>query len=82
MCPLECNEILVEASASYATYPSVWYANLMLNNSAPAGTTVDFEFLQQNTLKVNVFYNEMGYTSAQESPAMTVDALIATFGGI
>ncbi len=90
MCPLECNEIIVDTSTSYATYPSLWYANLMLNNSAfinmvqqtaPANTTIDVGFLQQNTLLVNVFYDTMGYTCSQESPAMTVDALIATFGG-
>jgi hypothetical protein len=44
LCPLECNEIVI------STYPSIWYANLMLNNSAfikmvketaPANTTID-----------------------------------------
>jgi hypothetical protein len=90
MCPLECNEIILDTQTTYATYPALWYANLMLNNTAfinmvqqtaPANTTIDYSFVAANTLLVNVFYDKMGYSCTQESPAMTVDALIATFGG-
>ena len=34
LCPLECNEIVISTSTSYATYQSIWCAYLMLNNSA------------------------------------------------
>ena len=89
-CPLECNEIQISLSTSYSNYPSLWYGTLMMNNSAfvnmvqqtaPANTTIDYSFIQQNTLLLNVFYNTMGYTYIEESPAMTIDALIAAFGG-
>jgi len=90
MCPLECNEIIVNTKNSYATYPSLWYASLLLNNSAfinmvqqtaPANLTIDYGFVAANTLLLNVFYNQMSYLCSQESPAMTIDALVATFGG-
>ena len=90
LCPLECNEIRIDTAVTYTSYPGLWYAELMLNNSAainmmqqtaPVNSTIDVEFLQQNILLLNVFFNNMGYTYVQESPAMTVDTLIAAFGG-
>jgi len=62
----------------------------MLNNSAfltmvakTAATnfTPTVSFLQSNTLQLNVYYNTMGYMVVQESAAVTVDVLIAQFGG-
>ncbi len=76
MCPLECNEIIINTKKSYATCPR--YANLLLNNSAfmvqqtaPANLTIDYGFLAANALLSNVFYNQMSYSCSQESPSMT-----------
>ena len=89
-CPLECTEIIIELAPSYSNYPTQWYANQMLNNSAfltmvakTAATnfTPTVSFLQSNTLQLNVYYNTMGYMVIQESAAVTVDVLIAQFGG-
>ena len=92
-CPIECNEIIIDMKTSYASYPSLWYADLMLNNSAfinmvkqtstatNTTTTIDYDFISKNTLLINIFYNTMGYTYIEESPAMTIDNLIAIFGG-
>jgi hypothetical protein len=92
-CPIECNEIIIDMKTSYASYPSLWYADLMLNNSAfinmvkqtstatNTTTTIDYDFISKSTLLINIFYNTMGYTYIEESPAMTIDNLIAIFGG-
>jgi hypothetical protein len=75
MYQLECNEIIVNTKKSYATYPSLWYANLLLNNSAfinmvqqtaPANLTIDYGFIAANTLLLNVFYNQIPYSCSQE----------------
>jgi len=90
LCPLECTEIITDILPFYSNYPTQWYANQLLNNSAFLamvantalnGTTPDTSFLQANTLQLNVYYDTMGYNAIQESAAVTVDVLIAQFGG-
>jgi hypothetical protein len=51
----------------------------MVQQTAPVNLTINYGFLAANTLLLNVFYNQMSYSCSQESPAMTIDALIATF---
>lgn len=91
MCPIECNEIQYDLQISTSSYPTEWYSNLMkndmnfielVNSTQPfRNYSLDYSFLKQNTLLVNVFYDKMLYTSISETPSMTVDTLIATFGG-
>ena len=85
-CPLECTEIIIELVPRYSNYPTQWYANQMLNNSAflamianTAATnfTPTVAFMQANTLQLNVYYDTMGYIAIQESAAVTIDVLIA-----
>ncbi len=88
--PSSATRMKVQHYRLYSNYPTQWYANQMLNNSAfltmvakTAATnfTPTVSFLQSNTLQLNVYYNTMGYMVVQESAAVTVDVLIAQFGG-
>ena len=89
-CPLECTEILIDLKPSYSNYPTEWYSSVLLNNSAfiamvaktaTANFTPYISFLRANTLLLNVYYDQMSYAKTEEAPAMTIDTLIAVFGG-
>lgn len=88
-CPLECNELLFDFQATYSNYPTKWYADMLIvdsnflqliNRVAP-NRTLSYDYLKQNTLLLNVFYDKMQYLSSIESPAITIDMLVAIIGG-
>lgn len=70
-CPVECNSIRFSHTISLAEYPSKWLAVQSESHGLEPS----------ERLIVNVFYNEMFYSLIEDSPAITVDSLLALIGG-
>lgn len=85
-CPDECEEVIYGSKVTKAEYPSKWYSNV-LNKSEVINQTIgpeylaDYRLLQQSTLMINVFYDEIHYDIIQDVQAYTIDYLIACIGG-
>ena len=73
-----------------ATYPTTWYANqffkynvlnetLLQNNLS--SSILSFTYLQNTVSKVNIFYQELIYSSVSELPASSISDLISFTGG-
>ena len=84
-CPLECSQVMYDSTVSIAYYPTNFYANwLMLQsnvlqkftNNVTSKTLID-----DCMLKLNIYYNDLTYTSIKESASMTWDSLLGDVGG-
>ena len=81
-CPQECSVTSYQVEATQANYPSDWYhdfASSFGSHSAFKGT---FEQSKETIAYVNVFYHSMDINVVQESPAFSVDLLLANIGGL
>lgn len=70
-CPTECNTINFVQSIALARYPSKWLI------SQSGESRID----PADRLIVNIYFSQMSYTLIEETPAMTVDQLLALIGG-
>lgn len=91
-CPIECNEVRYELKTSLSTYPSEWYASLLMKNRdfnslinmffQPIGVPYinysNYDTLVKTIARVNLFYEDMSYTQMDESPAMTFDTFLVS----
>lgn len=77
---------------TYATYPTKFASNLMLNNTEFLNLVVNntvgtqmpppsIASLKKTVLMINVFYEQMFYYETTEEPRLTLELLIATIGG-
>lgn len=95
-CPVECNEIKYDYEISQATYPTDWYAQVLMNSdsfnnminygyeNANDENNVSYtsvESLARSVLKVNIFYQDMLYSNIKEIPAMSFETFVANVGG-
>jgi hypothetical protein len=83
-CPLECESVVYAHSMSLASFPTEKYAELLVNNPAilkqyPNRTTK--QVIMENTLAVNVYYEDLKYTLISETPKMSIFDLVANTGG-
>ena len=46
-----------------------------------SSSILSYSYLQSTLSKINIFYQEMTYTSISESPALLIEDLIAFIGG-
>jgi hypothetical protein len=69
-CPIECDLIYYSFTQSLAKYPSNWLIS-----------QIDYKVDTSDMLMLNVFFDEMFYSSIVESPAMTIDQLFGLIGG-
>ena len=90
-CPIECEQQTFSTEISLSDYPSVWYANTLINSSLflnstvyqwnPANSEWNYDLLKKSLLKINVYYKDLAYTKIIETPALTIDSIIAFIGG-
>jgi hypothetical protein len=80
-CPLECDSIFYDTSFSTATYPSLYYRRLLLRNPKINSTGIKSHDIAKSVLKVNIFYENLQYSSIEEVELMTADAYVAAVGG-
>ena len=91
-CPMKCSEIIYNSAISFSIYPTKWYAQKLIEDNGSYLSNVtgenqltydkwNFEYLQRTTLKLNVYFDNLFYTIVDETPALTIDALISNLGG-
>ena len=89
-CPRQCNKVIFDRKISIANYPTEWYAKKIIENKGMGDsietnnlsyTNLNFEYLKKTTLKLNVYYDELFYSSMTESPAFKIKDLIVFIGG-
>ena len=85
-CPDDCEEPNYGLQVTTAKYPSKWYANILknsvlINNTIGPEYLSDYLLLQQSTLMINVFYDEMHYDIIEDTPAITFELLVANIVG-
>ena len=89
-CLNECDHVFFSKTFTTATYPTPWYANLLLQRNSlndimrynNLNTSIlSYSYLQSTLSKINVFYQEMTHTSISESPALLIEDLIAFICG-
>jgi hypothetical protein len=77
MCPLECESVgyqLTLSSSNFPTFSSYFiYKNL---------TKSSYEVVRENSLAVNIYYQDLGYTRITETPTMIVQDLLSQIGGM
>ena len=89
-CLMECNPKYFSKLVTMGTYPTTWYANQLLKSNGLTQTLINnnlnssilsLTYLQNTVSKVNIFYQNMIYTSVTESPASSLSDLISFIGG-
>ena len=85
-CPLECNSLKFLTTTSQFEYPSKGFANIMkrdpliqekFNNSS----NISYEDLKQSLVSLNIYYDDLGYTTLEEIPKIDFNTLISNLGG-
>jgi hypothetical protein len=87
MCPLECNSMTYEISASQSDYPSYNEYLSLLNNSAliskfPNGNLTSINELKQSLYQIYIYFENLEYTKISEQPQNTIWNLISNIGGL
>ncbi|CAF0900901.1 unnamed protein product [Brachionus calyciflorus] len=86
LCPNECDRIIYETSVSSSNYPTYYYYNIVskqsnVENKFNSFSNVTYNLFKESVLMVNVFYDELGYTTIIESSLYTSEGIFATIGG-
>ncbi len=91
-CPVECVEVRYDLSVSASSFPTEWYSDVLIRNDNFNKTinlyspkliryNNNFTSLKNALARVNVYYEDLKYTEIDESPAVTVNALLGVLGG-
>lgn len=86
-CPMECTKMKFNNYLSYSTYPNNFYVESIRNeerlfNQFSLNHTNDFlTNLNENIVKLNVFYDSLSLVSLKESPTVTEIDLLSSIGG-
>ena len=89
-CLNECDHVFFSKTYTTATYPTPWYANLLLKhnslndimrNNNLSSSLLSYSYVLTTLSKINIFYQEMTYISVSESPAFVIEDLISFISG-
>lgn len=84
-CPLECDVLEYEVTTSVSEYPSQMYSKILSDHPTLkqkiSQNQLNKEFLSKNVLKVNIFYDNMKYTTVNEFPTINIISLLSGIGG-
>lgn len=86
LCPTECEKIMYGVTVSSALYPTYDYYKIIFNQSSVRDkfknfSHIDYRLFRESALKVNVHYQELGYTSIEERQAYSIENLFGIIGG-
>lgn len=88
-CPLECDSVSYSLSSSYLSYPTRAYSDILLNDPKMQAKFTQFNYslftherLKENILSLNVYYDQLKYTTIREMIKTTPSDLVAIVGGI
>lgn len=88
-CPDPCNTQTYDLSVSTSQYLTNWYWNQQnsFTSTSEQGnvyqtvSSFDIDQARENIVRLNIYYESLGYTWITESPLYTVDTLLAGVGG-
>ena len=91
-CPQQCNTIEYDLESSASTYPTYTYMyNMATNNNTSAMLPLYYnqnlssselmDYAEKGVLKLVINYDNLYYTSYDDNPTITGDALWGTLGG-
>ena len=88
-CPEQCNIIEYDLTTTEATFPTFSYAKLLQINDSSYSSFLPFDvsdtslanFTRMGFLKLVVNYDQLYYTSYDESPLLSPNDLLAALGG-
>jgi hypothetical protein len=81
-CPLECDSVEFELTTSQSNWPSTFYGNLLIHDSRIHLSNYTRNFtsidnIKRSSLAVNVYYNDISYTSIEEKPELNLSTMVA-----
>jgi hypothetical protein len=81
-CPNECEYTVYDVTTSKANYPSYWYNGVLDNiTMVSKGIKPSVNFSKESYAKINIFYQEMTYTSVVQTAKQELQDVISNFGG-
>ncbi len=80
-CPMECDFIEYKVSTSNLLYPNSYYKKPLLQHPKVNASGITYDEIDKATLRFNVFYETMTYTSTQESAAVSTETFLSNLGG-
>ena len=84
-CPLECNSILLEFSATTSNFPSKEYGELLKNfdimKKNLGSSSINFDEITKNSLALNIYFNDLEYTQIEETEKNDIVDLVANVSG-
>jgi hypothetical protein len=83
-CPLECKSRKYLTSLSYIDFPTVLYEQSLLKNAQVQKLYSNQTFssrLGSNLASVNIYYEQLGFTSIEEAPSIDLVTLLSNIGG-
>ena len=76
MCPLECERVSYQLTLSSSNFPS--FSSYLIYKNI---TNLSYEVVRENSLAVNIYYQDLGYTRISETPTMIIQDLLSQIGG-
>ena len=84
-CPLECKKVIYDTFITNAKYPTKFYTDSLRNDQMFmkrfANTTHEFDDLDQDLIRINVYFDSLSYLKISESESVSLIALISDIGG-
>lgn len=84
-CPSECNIVNYNLKISQTSFPSPFYADLLIQNDKANGNLRNFkniEEIKSSVLALNVFYEDISYYFINEVPNKSTEQFVSEIGGI
>lgn len=80
-CPNECEYTVYDVTTSKANYPSYWYNAILDTLTMSKGIKPSVNFTKESYTKINIYYQEMTYTSMVQTAKQELQDVISNFGG-
>lgn len=83
-CPLECTRTEYEYKLSYSDFPTDLRAKSLVQmlNKKNSSYNYTFDFVKENSLKINIFYDKLEYEQIEELRKMETVDLVSNIGGL
>lgn len=86
-CPLECNTAYFDILQRTQKFPSTNYARRLMKthpyfNRTRQMENITIKDLKESTMRVNIYYSDIGYSNLEEIAKFTVNNLIGNIGGM
>jgi hypothetical protein len=80
-CPAECDSVKYIVSTSRATYPSVYYQDLLQSHPKIKQSGIAKDNINKAMIRLNVFYESLEFYAVVEEPALSSETFYSYIGG-